>query len=301
MIGGISANIACAPFFESGNGNKDFYLFLRDSYLGPDAIIGIANALISIDSDTEKYLNQQGNDFIKDLFKSLLNTYIEEAMDNNFNDYPIIDFDLEKEEIYAKMIEEFKIIPLSGAMISSTNNTDELDVAINAQRTVSSISNDREMIRAGIQLAMLYNELSKIPDDKKSKISIEKKKDLIREIGENICYPHPIRHWEYFNMSGIADTGDIKLVVSAMLAVVLDSEDFEDCVKKSGSCFYHASFISFNAGLIAEKIFGIPEDIANDGYTLLSKSKSLYDVVAEYEHKNPPKIVKKRSFLKRNF
>jgi hypothetical protein len=297
MIGGITANIACSPFFEEGNGHYDFYLFLRESILGPDAVLAITTALTSIDPETDKYLDLSGSKVIKELYTELLKTYIEEAMDGKFQEYPIVDINEDSSDIYAKMVDEFKMVSLSGVMLSSLSCEDELDVAINAQRVVSSISNDKEMIRAGVQLSLRYYELT----NKSSELTTIQKKDLIREIGETICHPVPIRNWEYFNMSGIGDTSDIKLVLSAMIAVILDSDNFEDCIKKSGSCFYHASFISFNAGLLAERVFGIPGDIANDGYTLLHKSQSLYDVVAEFEKNFPPNIVKKRSFLKRNF
>ena len=301
MIGGITANIACSPFFEESNGHYDFYLFLRESTLGPDAIMAIATALISIDDDTDKYLDISGSTVIKELYTELLKTYVEEAMEGGYQSYPIVEISEDSSEIYAKLVDEFKMVALSGVMLSSLGCEDELDVAINAQRVVSSISNDKDMIRAGIQLSLLYYELSKNASGKNNEMSVNQKKDLIRDIGETICYPVPLRNWDYFNMSGIADTSDVKLVLSAMIAVVLDSENFEDCIKKSGSCYHHASFISLNAGLLAEIVFGVPGDIANDGYTFLSKSKSLYDVVAEFEKSFPPNIVKKISFMKRNF
>lgn len=301
MIGGITANIACSPFFEKGNGHYDFYLFLRESILGPDAIMAITTALTSIDPETDKYLDLSGSKVIKELYTELLKTYVEEAMEGNYKNYPIVELNEESGDVYAKLVDEFKMVALSGVMLSSLGCEDELDVAINAQRVVSSISNDKEMIRAGVQLSLLYYELTKIAGEKGSENSLAQKKELIRDIGETICHPIPIRNWDYFNMTGIADTSDVKLVLSAIIAVVLDSDNFEDCIKKSGSCFHHASFISFNAGLLAEKVFGIPGDIANDGYTLLHKSESLYDIVAEFEKNFPPNIAKKRSFLKRNF
>lgn len=301
MIGGISANIACSPFFEEGNGSPDFYLFLRESVLGPDAIMGIVSCLMAIDPETEKILDTSGSDVVNELYQQLIITYVNEAMEGNFNKYPIVDVDLESSKIYAKMIDEFKIASLSGAMMSSYKAEDELDVTINAHRSVSAISNHREMIRMAVQLGILFYELRNFKVDKKDKNRINSMKQVLQEIGESICYPIPIRNWEYFNMTGMSETDNIKLVVSAMIGVILDSQNFEECVKKSGSCFHHASFISFNAGLIAELIFGVPEDIANDGYTILNKSPSLYDVVAEFEKEYPPNIVKKRSFMKRNF
>lgn len=301
MIGGITANIACSPFFEDGNGNYDFYLFLQKSVLGPDAIMGIASALTIIDPETDKYIETNGPEVIKELYTEMLKTYIDEAMSGNYEDYPIVDINAESSEIYAKLVDEFKIVGLSGVMLSSLNSQDELDVAINAQNVISSLSNDKEMIRAGIQLALLYYELNKIGNEDTKKANINKKKDLIKEMAETICSPIPLRNWDYFNMSGISNTSDIKLVLSAMFSVILDSENFEDCIKKSGSCFYHSSFLSFNAGLIAEKVFGVPSDIANDGYTMLYKSPSLYEIVAEFEKANPPHLTKKRSFVKRNF
>ena len=302
MIGGITANIACSPFFEEGNRDYEFYLFLRDSILGPDGIMAITTALTTIDPETDSFLDLNGSDVIRELYVELLKTYINEAMKGKFNEYPIVEVSEESDNIYAKLVDEFKIVSLSGVMISSLGCDDELDVAINAQRIITSLSNDKELIRAGIQLSLLYYELNKETSvEKNKKNDILNKKEIIREIGETICYPIPLRNWDYFNMSGISDNNNIKLVLSAMIAVLLDSEDFEDCIKKAGSCFDHASFLSFNTGLLAEKVFGVPSDMANDGYTYLHASPSLYDVVAEFEKKFPPHIVKKRSIIKRKF
>ena len=53
--------------------------------------MAIATALISIDDDTDKYLDISGSTVIKELYTELLKTYVEEAMEGGYQSYPIVE------------------------------------------------------------------------------------------------------------------------------------------------------------------------------------------------------------------
>jgi hypothetical protein len=234
------------------------------------------------------------------LYVELLKAYVTEAVGGDTSHYPIVDIDFSSNDIYAKLVEEFKIVSLSGALLAGINCKEDLDVVVNAQRAVGAITNSKDYMKLGIQLALMYYELNKMGSESGGS-HVATKKQFIKEMAENICHPLPLRNWEYFNLSGLGETTDPKLIVSAMFASVLDADSYEDCLRKAGSCYHHSSYLSFSAGLLGEKVFGVPTDMSNDGYSLLSKSPSLYDVVADFESEFPPNLNKKRSFIKRNF